>query len=397
MTVRPYAYVAALCKYTYTHTAMHSQHSVAEAWRSYFTQPLLWAAGTKLSFLLQPVEHYSNTNHTTATTTSTDVQRRSSTLAQLLSNWSSDKLSLQGWMEELWCELYTRLYIEVQDAELLQLWLHELSASTYSFPCIAETHSIVPTVSAKQNSTSKLPSTQSQPLQGWYLSGGQAKTVPLHWHYDSNNSSSSSSGSSSSSSNVTALQLARVCSELCDDVVKCVGWSFGPQMAHDSVTAHDVPCSNSSSSSSSRSSGSMCRCVLHATARGDLATDAQHAVVGVQAAAAEHSITYSGVVQRDVAVYTGKQADTTQPNRVLAVVNFHWHIDAAMVEFITQQLYPLCLPVGFDVVVVGPHSGIDGVLLNPWTNKGYYSGLSLALAYQRFPNYDGKLLQYTCY
>eukprot|EP00953_Heterococcus_sp_UTEX-ZZ885_P010241 5977-Heterococcus_DN1.PRE.2 len=390
MIVRPYAYVAALCKYTYTHTAMHSQHSVAEAWRSYFTQPLLWAAGTKLSFLLQPVEHYSSTNHTTATTTSTDVQRRSSTLAQLLSNWSSDKLSLQGWMEELWCELYTRLYIEVQDAELLQLWLHELSASTYSFPCIADTHSIVPTVSAKLNSTSKLPSTQSQPLQGWYLSGGQAKTVPLHWHYDSNNSSSSSSGSSSSSSNVTALQLAHVCSELCDDVVKCVGWSFGPQMAHDSVTAHDVPCSSSSSSSSS--SGSMCRCVLHATARGDLATDAQHAVVGVQAAAAEHSITYSGVVQRDVAVYTGKQADTTQPNRVLAVVNFHWHIDAATVKFITQQLYPLCLPVGFDVVVVGPHSGIDGVLLNPWTNKGYYSGLSLALAYQRFSNYDGYLL-----
>jgi hypothetical protein len=361
-------------------------NSVAEAWRSYFTQPLLWAAGTKLSFLLQPVELFSSTNNTTAAT-SADAQRRSSKLAQLLSSWSSDKLSIQGWMEELWCEMYTRSYIEVADAELLQLWLHELTASTYSFPCIADTHSIVPIASAKLNSTSKLVSTQSQPLQGWYLSGGQAKTVPLHWHYDSNSSSSGSS----SSSNATALQLAHVCSELCDDVVKCVGWSFGPQIAHDSSTKtiHDVPCSSSSSSSSAK-----CRCVLHATARGDLATDPEHAIVGVQAATADRSITYSGAVQRDVAVYTGKPAYATQPNRVLAVVNFHWHIDAAMVEFVTQQLYPLCLPAGFDVVVVGPHSGIDGVLLNPWTNKGYYSGLSLALAYQRFPNYDGKLTVY---
>jgi hypothetical protein len=281
--------------------------------------------------------------------------------------------------------MYTRSYIEVADAELVQMWLHELTASSYSFPCIDNSHSIVPTTTSKLNSTSKLPSTQSPPLQGWYLSGGQAKAVSLQWQHS--NSSSSSSDSSTGSSNATALQLAHACAQLCDVIVKCVGWSFGPQMPHDNVTKHDVPCNNNSSNNSSAT----CRCVLHATARGELATDPQHAVVGMQAAVADISITYSGVAQRDVAVYTGLQADATQPNRVLAVVNFHWHIEAATVDFITQQLYPLCLPVGFDVVVVGPHSGIDGVLLNPWTNKGYYSGLSLALAYQRFPNYDGKL------
>ena len=54
----------------------------------------------------------------------------------------------------------------------------------------------------------------------------------------------------------------------------------------------------------------------------------------------------------------------------------------------------LCL---YDTVVSGPHSYVDGQLINPWTHEGHYAAITPALAYWRFPEYSGYYLVYDDY
>jgi hypothetical protein len=234
----------------------------------------------------------------------------------------------------------------------------------------AEHDSVFAAVAANASSTFRQPSSASPPLRGWSLEGGQAQTVLL-------NSNSSSS----------TLDYARICADHCVSKPACIAWSFGPQAAPRAAAAHDVNCN-------AKDTTKQCRCMLRRAAAGKLATSKKHAIVGVQAAAADQNVTYSGVVQRNITVYSGKAPDAVQPHRILLVVNFHHHFKKGTVNFITQRLYPLCLPAGIDVVIIGPHSGVNGTLLHPWTYRGHFSALSLALAYWRFPDYDGLPLLY---
>jgi hypothetical protein len=309
-----------------------------------------------------------------------DLYRKSNALVELLSTWTSDRSTMQGWMEHLWSEMYARGYIEIEDVELVQLWLQELTSSGNSFPCINDQQTVIPhaTNKAFQDYTplATEPQRATVPLQGWYLKGGQSKTVQFLRE--------ESAADRLSSGKTVTYDYAKMCSEHCENDVRCIAWSFGPQKAHDGVMEYDVNCSNNSSTLKK------CRCVLHGAARGMLAYSEQHAIIGVQPEPDDAKFTYSGVIQRDIIVYTGKPPDATQPNRILLIVNFFNHIKKETLDFMIEQLYPQCLPAGFDIVIVGPQSGISGVLLNPWSNKGHFAGLAPTLAYTRFPNYDGK-------
>ena len=389
----------------------NTYHRVADIWRSYFTQPLLWAANVKLGFMHQMVTQIRNAHDYMGDMhAENDLYRKSNALVELLSTWTSDRSSMQGWMEHLWSEMYTRGYIEIEDVELVQLWLQELTASGYSFPCIDDHHTVIPLASKKINvkthtAVTVEPQRATVPLQGWYMKGGQTKTV----HFLLEDTAVAEQQLNTDKTTATH-SYAKMCAAQCEDDVRCIAWSFGPQKPAETtataitaanVTAvdiqqHSVKCDGNNSTSSS-SSSKQCWCTLHepaVTAAG--ATDAvKHklAIIGAKAHPTHASITYSGVVQRDVTVYTGKPADTTQPNRILLVVNFHWPISQKVVDFMTQKMLPLCLPTGFDLVIIGPHSSISGVLLNPWSNKGHFAGISPTLAYTRFPNYDGELVR----
>jgi STELLO glycosyltransferases len=398
-------------------------NSVADIWRSYMTQPLLWAANVTVGITMTPTATDTTTttaavaaaysNSTSDMQAEYDLYTKADTLVQLLSECTSDRDSMHGQMEQLWNNLYERSFIKLEDVELAQLWLQELTASTYSFPCVdaaatttattaatltnssvrADAHSVknsaTKTVTTVANVT-RLNVTGIPPLQGWSIGGGHAVTVPLHY----------SNASAVSVAN-TALSNAELCAEQCTVHVNCTAWRYGPQKAPDTDTvtaSYDVQCDAKGSSRKRK-----CRCVLHmpvpaavaAAAVADVnrtALQEQHRIIGVRPRAADNAITYSGIVQRNTVVYTGRPPSSAQPLKILVVINFHWHISKGTHKFLLQKVLPLCLPAGFSVVVIGPHadSDVHGVLLNPWTYEGHFSGLSLALAYAKFPDYDGE-------
>eukprot|EP00953_Heterococcus_sp_UTEX-ZZ885_P037468 19250-Heterococcus_DN1.PRE.3 len=357
-----------------------------------------------------------------------DLYTKADTIVQLLSSWSSNRDSMHGQMEQLWNNLCERSFIKLEDVELAQLWLQELTASTYRFPCVDATattgttttaatlsnssvdansaidkslsadvstvkHSDATTATAAVNVT-RLKVTGIPPLQGWSIGGGHAVTVPLTF----SNASAVTAGAR------TALSNAELCADQCAVHVNCTAWRYGPQKAPDTdfaTAAYDVQCDAKGNGRKRK-----CRCVLHmpipaavaAAAMADVnrtALQEQHRIIGIRPRAADNAITYSGVVQRDTVVYTGKPPSSSQPLKILVVINFHWHISKGTHIFLLQKVLPLCLPAGFSIVVIGPHADNDvkGVLLNPWTYKGHFSGLSLALAHAKFPDYDGYLLQ----
>jgi hypothetical protein len=384
-------------------------------------QPLLWSANVTVGITMA-----STTTATTVTAYSNstnDMQAeyvlytKADTLVQLLSTWTSDKSSMHGQMEQLWNDLHERSFIKLEDVELAQLWLQELTASTYSFACVHATASTntsihsnsatgsvqadnAETVTAAVNVTA-LNVTSIPPLQGWSIGGGHAVTVPLLF---------SNANKVTVTAVRTALSNAELCAQQCAVHANCTAWRYGPQKAPDTDTvpaAYDVQCDANGSGSKQK-----CRCVLHMPAAAAAAAAAavpavaaatgvnsstalqqeQHRIIGVRPRKADNSITYSGVVQRNIVVYSGKPPSAAQPLKILVVINFHWHISKGTHKFLLEKVLPLCLPAGFSIVVIGPHAdaGVSGVLLNPWTYKGHFSGLSLALAYAKFPDYDGE-------
>jgi STELLO glycosyltransferases len=415
----------------------NTPNSVTDIWRSYMAQPLLWAANVTVGITMAPtVTDIKTTAITAAYSNSTsdmqaeyDLYTKADTLVQLLSSWSSDRDSMHGQMEQLWNNLYERSFIKLEDVELAQLWLQELTASTYRFPCVdaaatagtstaaatlsnstvhsnsaidksvhADTSKAEPddatTVIAVANFT-RLNVTGIPPLQGWSIGGGHAVTVPF------------SNGSAVTAGARTALSNAELCAEQCAVHVNCTAWRYGPQKAPDTDTAtaaYDVQCDAKGNGRKRK-----CRCVLHMPIPAAVAAAAvvdvnrtalqeQHRIIGIRPRAADNAITYSGVVQRDTVVYTGKPPSSSQPLKILVVINFHWHISKGTHKFLLQKVLPLCLPAGFSIVVIGPHadSDVTGVLLNPWTYKGHFSGLSLALAHAKFPDYDGECCTTIC-
>jgi hypothetical protein len=252
------------------------------------------------------------------------------------------------------------------------LLLCSCSAASATVGAAIDDHEFSDSVIAANASAYTQANNASPPLQGWSLEGGRAQTVALFNEH--------------SNSTLSTLRYATMCADHCVRKADCIAWSFGPQAALKAVAAHDVNCV-------AGDTAKQCRCVLHAAAAGNLAASKKHAIVGFTPAPDDSSITYSGVVQRNVTIYSGRPPDAVQPHRILLVVNFHHHFTKSTVDFITQRLYPLCLPAGIDVVMIGPQSGVSGALLHPWTHRGHFSALSLALAYWRFPSYDGYLLQ----
>lgn len=108
---------------------------VSDIWRSYVGQRLMWDIGLYSAFSSPLVEQQRNPHNYMADFNSEiPLYEKSERLVDFLRDWKGEAPTLQGRMEELYIELYTRDYIGIGDVHLLQSWIETLDAIGYSFP-----------------------------------------------------------------------------------------------------------------------------------------------------------------------------------------------------------------------------------------------------------------------
>ena len=107
---------------------------VADIWRSYFTQRILWEIGCRIAFVPSFVDQFRNPHrYFKDFEDEMDLYRKTGALVHFLGHWKARTTTLPGLIEELWIELYERNYIEKEDVELLQSWLDALVHIGYNF------------------------------------------------------------------------------------------------------------------------------------------------------------------------------------------------------------------------------------------------------------------------
>ena len=109
---------------------------VSDIWRSFFAQRLFWDSGLKFGFVSRPLVVQDRNVHTNLADfeAETDIYLRSKELVRFLGSWKGKGQSMVERTEELWIALYERMYIEMSDVELVQLWLQALLDTGYQFP-----------------------------------------------------------------------------------------------------------------------------------------------------------------------------------------------------------------------------------------------------------------------
>ncbi len=110
---------------------------VADIWRSYFTQRLLWDTGHQIGFKLHhplSVQDSNCRNTLGDLEAERDLYMKSKHLVEFLGSWRGKGNTVVERMEELWIALYERQYIEAHDVKVVQLWLQSLLDAGYKFP-----------------------------------------------------------------------------------------------------------------------------------------------------------------------------------------------------------------------------------------------------------------------
>ena len=73
-----------------------------------------------------------------------DLYMKSEQLVQFLGEWKGKGATLVERMEELWIALYKHAYIDLQDVELMQLWVESLLDASYEFISLVSSPATAP-------------------------------------------------------------------------------------------------------------------------------------------------------------------------------------------------------------------------------------------------------------
>lgn len=114
----------------------HSVHGrVADIWRSYISQALMWQVGLRAAFAL-PWVHQERTAHEYLADAEAEqpLYYQATALVRILREWKPRTTSAPAQMEELYVELYERGFIGSNDISLAQTWLRDLTRVGYRFP-----------------------------------------------------------------------------------------------------------------------------------------------------------------------------------------------------------------------------------------------------------------------
>ena len=109
---------------------------VSDIWRSYFNQPILWATGRLLAFCTAAVSQFRNAHdYMQDFQAEIPLYEKVPALLEALLNFNvSMDLPLPSSIVLLWTRMYEIGFIEVEDVELVQAWIADLTAINYSFP-----------------------------------------------------------------------------------------------------------------------------------------------------------------------------------------------------------------------------------------------------------------------
>lgn len=120
----------------------HSVHGrVADIWRSYISQVLMWQVGLRAAFAL-PWVHQERTTHDYLADFDAEqpLYSQASALVRVLREWKPKTASAPAQMEELYVELFERGFIGSNDVSLAQTWLRDLTRVGYRFPLTEAEH-----------------------------------------------------------------------------------------------------------------------------------------------------------------------------------------------------------------------------------------------------------------
>ena len=113
---------------------------VTDIWRSYIAQRLFWDVGLRIGFVARPlvVQDRNIHNYIGDLASEWDLYIKGKQLIEFLVDWKGTGKTIVERTEELWVALYERQYIELDDVELVQLWLQSLIDIGYNFPELTE-------------------------------------------------------------------------------------------------------------------------------------------------------------------------------------------------------------------------------------------------------------------
>jgi len=108
---------------------------VADIWRGYMAQRLMWNLDLTLAFSTPWVAQYRNQHEALADFAAEQpLYRQSGELVSALRNWTPATRTLPGQIEELYIHLYELEILEDRDVRLVQAWLADLVSVGYAFP-----------------------------------------------------------------------------------------------------------------------------------------------------------------------------------------------------------------------------------------------------------------------
>ena len=108
---------------------------VADIWRAYFTQRLLWDVGLRTAFSTPWVTQYRNVHNYLADFNSElPLYQQAGELVRVLREWRPMTPSLPGRIEELYILMYEMGILGLNDVKLVQAWLTDLVKLGYEFP-----------------------------------------------------------------------------------------------------------------------------------------------------------------------------------------------------------------------------------------------------------------------
>ena len=116
------------------------QGRVSDIWRSYIAQRLFWDVGLRIGFVARPLVIQDRNIHSNIGDLASewDLYIKGKQLIEFLVDWKGTGKTIVERTEELWVALYERQYIELDDVELVQLWLQSLIDIGYNFPELTE-------------------------------------------------------------------------------------------------------------------------------------------------------------------------------------------------------------------------------------------------------------------
>jgi hypothetical protein len=110
---------------------------VSDIWRGYLGQRLLWDIDLKVLFAPPVVNQFRNSHNYLADLNSElPLYEKPTALLNFLKNWKPKEKTLIARIEELSIEFYNRLFTEIEDVYLMQMWLQTLLDVGYVFPTI---------------------------------------------------------------------------------------------------------------------------------------------------------------------------------------------------------------------------------------------------------------------